>query len=177
MPFQWVDLFVIIIVGLSSITGLFRGFIREAVAIGGWLVGIWAGYNYSPSLARYLQPYISNQTAQTILSFMIILIGVLIAGSIVNFVLGLFLRGSGLGGMDKVLGAFFGFGRGVFIVSLIIAMINMSSLPYEKTIKSSQFYSALSPVVDWVSSYIPHLINKAKSVSSISGFIDIIPEI
>ncbi|MGM9453666.1 CvpA family protein [Legionella bozemanae] len=179
MQFQWVDLIFIIIIGLSSITGLLRGFIKEAIALGVWILAVWAGYNYSGSLNPYLQPYIQDQSIRTIIGFIIVVLGVLIAGGIANAILGLFLRGSGLGAMDKVLGGIFGFARGVFILSLIFAILSMTSLPYQQYVQSSRVYNQLLPVINWISGSLPGLINKAKQTVSANesfNFIDITPD-
>lgn len=90
MQFQWVDIIFIIIIGLSSITGLLRGFVKEFIAIGVWILAVWAGYNYSGSVTPYIQPYIQNPSILSIVSFMVVVLGVLIAGGIANFVIGLF---------------------------------------------------------------------------------------
>ncbi|KTD73528.1 CvpA family protein [Legionella tucsonensis] len=179
MQFQWVDLIFIIIIGLSSITGLLRGFIKEFIALGVWILAVWAGYNYSGSLNPYLQPYIQDQSIRTIAGFIVVVLGVLIAGGIGNAILGLFLRGSGLGAMDKVLGGAFGFARGVFILSLIFAILSMTSLPYQQYVQSSRVYNQLLPVINWISSSLPGLINKAKQTVSVNesfNFIDITPD-
>ena len=179
MQYQWVDIILIIIIGLSAITGLLRGFIKEFIALGVWIVAVWAGYNYSGVVNPYLQPYIQDQTIRTIIGFVVVVLGVLIAGGIANFVIGLFLRGSGLGAMDKVLGGIFGFARGVFILSLIFAILSMTSLPYQQYVGGSRVYNQLLPVIRWVSGYLPGLINQVKNVAENNTsfkLIDITPE-
>ncbi|HHQ9289427.1 TPA: CvpA family protein [Legionella anisa] len=180
MQFQWVDLIFIVIIGLSSITGLLRGFIKEFIALGVWILAVWAGYTYSGALNPYLQPYIQDQSLRTIAGFVIVVLGVLIVGGIGNAILGLFLRGSGLGAMDKVLGGIFGFFRGVFILSLIFAVLSMTSLPYQQYVQSSRIYNQMLPVINWISSSLPGVINKAKQTVSANesfNFIDISPDL
>lgn len=179
MQLQWIDLILIGMIGLSSLTGLFRGVIKEAISLGVWIVGIWMGYNYSQNLTPWLQQYILNSTARTVVSFSIILIGVLFAGAVINFILSLMLRRSGLSSIDKILGMGFGFARGVFIVSLVLAVLKMTSLPYQQYTQSSVVCAKLQPVVNWISGYIPIFLDRMKSVDSISGnlgnLIDTIP--
>jgi membrane protein required for colicin V production len=179
MQYQWVDIILIIVIGLSTITGLLRGFVKEFIALGVWILAVWAGYNYSGSLNPYLQPYIQDQSVRTIVGFIVVVLGVLIAGGIANMILGLFLKGSGLGAMDKVLGGMFGFGRGVFILSLIFAVLSMTSLPYQQYVQGSRVYAQLQPVISWVSGYLPGLLNRVKNVTAANksfNLIDITPE-
>jgi membrane protein required for colicin V production len=173
MQIDWVDLVIIVIVGLSAVTGLFRGLIKEFIALGIWVLAIWAGYKYSQNLTPWLQHYIHDKSIQTMVAFIIILLGVLISGGIINALLGLILRSTGLGSMDKILGAAFGFARGVFIVALIMAVMNATSMPYQQYVHSSKFYPALSPLVQWISGYFPQIINKVKSADKSGGLIDI----
>lgn len=177
MQLQWADILILVIIGLSALTGLFRGLIKEFIALAIWIVAIWAAYKYSGSLDPWLQGYIQDKSARTILAFVLILLGVLISGGVINAVLGLVLKGTGLGGTDKILGAVFGFARGVFIVSLIMAIISMTSLPYHQYIQSSRFYPELAPVVNWISGYLPKIINQVKLADKTSNLIDIVPEI
>lgn len=179
MQLHWIDLIIIGIIGLSAITGLFRGVVKEVIALGIWVVAIWMGYNHAQSLTPWIQPYIQNTTAQTAVAFFVILLGVLIAGGILNFLLGLLLKRSGLSSMDKILGMCFGFARGVFIISLILAVLRMTSLPYQQYTQSSTLCAQLQPIVNWISGYIPTFINHIKAVDSVSGnfgtIIDTIP--
>ncbi len=55
MPLEWVDIAIIAIIGLSVLTGLFRGFVKEAVALLVWVVAIWLGFNYSQHLDPFLK--------------------------------------------------------------------------------------------------------------------------
>jgi membrane protein required for colicin V production len=180
MQFQWVDLVFLGIIGFSSMMGLFRGFIKEALALGIWFGAVWAGYNYSGSATPYIQPYIHNPTAVSVLGFGAVVVGVLIVGGIANFVLGLFLKGSGLGPVDKILGGIFGFSKGVFMISLIFAILSMTSLPYQQYVGTSSIYNQMLPVINWLHGYLPGLINQAKQLADNNTsfkLIDITPDV
>ena len=136
------------------------------IALGVWIVAIWAGYNYSQNLTPWLQSYIQNPTARIAVAFMIIVLGVLIAGAIVNLILGLIMRRTGLGSMDKILGMFFGFARGVFMVSLVLAIVSQTSLPYQPYVAGSKVIPQLQPIINWITGYIPVVLNQLKSVDT-----------
>jgi membrane protein required for colicin V production len=172
MQFQVVDLIIIGVIGLSSLTGLFRGVVKEVIALGVWIIAVWMGYNHAHSLTPWLQTYIQNPTACSAIAFIIIVIGVLLVGGILNFILGLMLRRTGLSSMDKILGMCFGFARGVFIVSLILAVVSMTSLPYQPYTQNSVICAKLQPVITWISGYFPMVLNHLKSVdTNVSGSI------
>lgn len=159
---HWVDYIIIAVIGLSVITGLLRGFVKEIVALGIWILAIWLAYTYSQVLDPLLLPYIQDKTARTATSFVAIMIATLIAGGLFNVLLSIILRRSGLSGTDRLLGTGFGFIRGVFIVALVMLMVNMTSIPYQHYRSQSQLYAKFDPLVGWLSGFMPQLIQQVK---------------
>ncbi|MGL6029258.1 MAG: CvpA family protein, partial [Legionella sp.] len=104
MQLQWVDIAIIAVVTLSVLTGLFRGFVKELVALCVWILAIWLGFHYSQSLDPWLQSYIQEQSARTAVAFIIILFATLFAGGVVNAILSFVLKRAGLSGTDRTLG-------------------------------------------------------------------------
>lgn len=177
MLLQWVDIGIIAIIGLSVLTGLFRGFVKELVALCVWALAIWLGFNYSQSLDPWLQSYIQEQSARTAVAFIIILFATLLAGGIVNAILSFILKRAGLSGTDRTLGMGFGFLRGVFIVALIMVAVKMTSLPYQEYSKESKLYAQFDPVVSLLYSHLPEFIKQVKTVDRTENIIDTVPTV
>jgi membrane protein required for colicin V production len=160
MSWHWVDYLIMGVICLSVLTGLFRGFIKELVAICVWILAIWLAMTYSSVCAVWLSPYIQDKTAQSVVSFIGILLLTLIAGGLFHALLSFILQRSGLSGTDRILGMGFGFVRGVFIVALMMVVIQMTStLPKELT-HQSRLYGYFEPLVQWMDGYMPRLIQK-----------------
>ncbi len=159
----WVDLAIVAIIGLSVFTGLVRGFVKELISLAVWILAFWVAYNYSQSLEPFLQKYIQDLTARKVTAFILLLIGTLVAGGLVNAILSFILKRSGLSGTDRILGMGFGFVRGIFIVALIMVVIKMTSLPYEEYSKQSKLYARFDPLEDWLSASMPEFIEKVKT--------------
>ncbi|RMX18217.1 CvpA family protein [Legionella jordanis] len=162
MQLHWVDLLIVAVVGLSVLTGLIRGFVKELIALAVWILAIWLAFSYSQSLDPWLQKYIQDKTARTVTGFIVILVAVLITGGIINATLSFILRRSGLSGTDRLLGMGFGFVRGVFIVALVMAAVKMTSVPYKTYSDNSMLYAKFDPVVDWLYAQMPEFIKQAK---------------
>ncbi|TAL61871.1 MAG: CvpA family protein [Legionella sp.] len=175
MQLQWVDLGIITIIGLSVLTGLFRGFVKELVALCVWILAIWLGYHYSQSLDPWLQSYIQEKSARTAVAFVIILFATLLAGGVINAMLSFILKRAGLSGTDRTLGMGFGFVRGVFIVALLMVAVKMTSLPYEKYSQSSQLYARFDPLVAWLYGQMPEFVKQVKAVDKTEHLIETIP--
>ena len=160
MIWNWVDIAILVIIGLSMITGLARGFVKELIALGIWVLAFWLAYHYTAATEVLLQPYINDPSVRKITGFVAILIGTLIAGSLVNAILSSILKRSGLSGTDRLLGLGFGFVRGVFVVSLIIVVLKMTSIPQDDHFHGSTLYARFDPLVNWLSARLPNVINQ-----------------
>lgn len=172
---QWVDIGIIAIIGLSVLTGLFRGFVKELVALCVWALAIYLAYHYSGELDPWLQKYIQDKSARTAVGFIIILFGTLLVGGIINAVLSFILKRAGLSGTDRTLGMVFGFVRGVFIVGIIMVAVKLTSLPVEQYSKDSTLYAKFDPLVTWLSGYMPEFIKTVKKVDKTEHLIDVVP--
>jgi len=169
---QWIDIAIIVVIGLSILTGLFRGFVKELVALCVWALAIWLAFNYSQSLEPWLIKYIKEESARTAVGFVIILFATLLVGGVINALLSFILKRAGLSGTDRTLGMVFGFIRGVFIVALIMVAVKMTSLPYQQYSKESMLYARFDPTVDLIYAHLPEFIKKMKEVDKSEQIID-----
>ncbi|HDV5709210.1 TPA: CvpA family protein [Legionella pneumophila] len=175
MQLQWVDIAIVAVIALSVLTGLFRGFVKELVALCVWILAIWLGFNYSQSLDPWLSSYIEEQSVRTAIGFIIILFATLFVGGVVNAILSFILKRAGLSGTDRTLGMGFGFLRGVFIVALIMVAVKMTSLPYQEYSQKSKLYARFDPVVALLYSHLPEFIKQVKAVDKTENIIDTVP--
>lgn len=176
MQLQWVDLLIIAVIGLSMLTGLFRGFVKELVALCVWAIALWLGFHYTDLLDPWLKPYIQEQSARTTVAFVIILFATLFVGGVINAILSFILKRAGLSGTDRTLGMGFGFIRGVFIVALLMVTVKMTSLPYERYAQDSALYSRFDPIVAVIYSHLPEFIKQVKTVDNSDNTIDILTQ-
>lgn len=175
MSLQGVDIAIITVIGLSVLTGLFRGFVKELVALCIWILAIWLGFHYSQSLDPWLSKYIQDKSIRTVISFILILFATLFVGGVINTILSFILKRAGLSGTDRTLGMGFGFIRGVFIVALLMVAVKMTSLPYQHYAQNSQLYAKFDPLVAWLYGQVPQFINQVKTVDTSDNIIDTVP--
>ncbi len=160
MTLYWVDVVIAVVVGLSVITGMFRGFVKELISLGVWVLAFWFAMTYSQIAGAWFKPYIADKTACTAVGFIIILVATLIVGAIVNGIISHLLHRSGLSGIDRLLGGGFGFVRGVFIVALLMLVFKMTSLPVNEYRSNSVLYAQFDPLVEWLYGQTPDVIKK-----------------
>lgn len=114
------DICILIVIALSSIFGLSRGFIREVLALLAWIAAIYIARLYSPHLVPFFAGLTDNETARYVLAFAVLCLATLIAGALVNKVMSRLVSMAGLQVTDRLLGAVFGVARGVVIVAVIV---------------------------------------------------------
>ena len=156
----WLDCAIVAVIGLSIITGMFRGFVKELISLGVWVLAIWLASTYSQIVSVWVQHYIADKTACVAVAFVAVLVATLIAGALVNIIISLSLHRSGLSGIDRLLGMGFGFVRGVFIVALLMLVAKMTSLPSDEYRAKSRLYEQFDPLVDWIYGYTPKVIKQ-----------------
>ena len=163
MAFAWIDVVILALIALSAILSLFRGFVREAVALATWLIALWVAMAFYEDLATILSQWISVPSAQKITAFAVLFICVLLLGAIVNYLAGRIVDKTGLTGTDKLLGIVFGVARGGVIVAVLVLLAGLTPLPQDPWWQDSQFLGYFQELAMWLRSYLPNEI--ADSIS------------
>ena len=127
-----VDYILAATVGLSVLFGAVRGFLRESVALLGWLVGLWLAWRYSYILEPYLGGALEGTELQSWAARAIVLLAVVIASWILGGMLSYLVQRSGLTlGVDRLLGGLFGLVRGAVIVGFAVMLGEAAELQGE----------------------------------------------
>ena len=86
MNLIWVDYLIIIIIFISMIISLLRGFVKEALSLAGWIIAVFIGFAYMNQMALLIQPKLSSLPPSIInlLAFSILLILSLIVAGLLN---------------------------------------------------------------------------------------------
>ena len=115
-----VDWFIVIVIALAVLGGLQQGFFRSVFSLGGLLLGlVLAAWNYG-RVAALLLPLVRIDAVANAIGFLLIALVVMgIAGFVGSF-LGNAMHQIGLGCLDKLAGAAFGFFQGMLLVTVII---------------------------------------------------------
>lgn len=120
------DLSIIVLIVLSAIIGLVRGFVREALSLATWLAALAFAFLYYKELAVHVPFAVQDKIGQVVIAFVVIFLGVLIVGSIINHLLSAAVSSVGLGGVDYLLGGAFGILRGGLIVTLLVLLFGVA---------------------------------------------------
>jgi membrane protein required for colicin V production len=139
----------------STVRAFLRGFLREVFALIGLVAGILlASWNYI-DLARSLHRWITTETTAQIVAFILIVVGVMIACALAGKLLRTSADAIGLGFVDRLLGAAFGFARGC-LLGVACMMILAAFGPRLSWTENSQLTPYFLAGAHGVSFVVPH---------------------
>jgi len=124
---NWLDVVLLFILAASIMTSFRKGFTREVIGLASVVLALVLGIELYGSAGSLLASYVSTPAAANFAGFFLVFFGVLLVGAMVSYVLGKFLRVTGLSFVDHALGAGFGAVRGLLIaVALIMGIMAFS---------------------------------------------------
>src|SRR5580700_324812 len=101
-----------------------KGFSREIIGLAAALFALVLGMWFYGLAGSFLIPYVSSPRVANLIGFLLVVFAVLICGGLIGWVVSRFLRTIGLSFFDRLLGAAFGFARGVLIaIALLTAFM------------------------------------------------------
>ncbi|HUK15209.1 MAG TPA: CvpA family protein [Bryobacteraceae bacterium] len=125
---NWLDAVLLFIVALSLIAGFRKGLSRQIIGLVSVVVAIVLGLWTYGLAGGWLAHYVSSRRAANFGGFALVFCGVLLAGSLVGYLLHKFLKFTGLSFFDRILGAGFGVVRGTLIsVAVILGIMAFSA--------------------------------------------------
>jgi len=131
-----VDWAVVIIMISAVIAGMAQGFFRSICSLGGLVLGLAiAAWNYDHVAAVFL-PVVRIAAVANTIAFLLIALVVMALAGLVGNLLAKALKMIGLGWLDGIAGAVFGFFQGVVLVVVFILVI-VAFFPQEQWLAES----------------------------------------
>jgi membrane protein required for colicin V production len=119
----WIDWVIVIVMAVSVISGLSQGFFRSACGLAGLLIGLEvASWNYG-RVSAVLLPIFRVKAISDAVGFILIAVLVLAIFAVIGALLAKAFKLIGLGCLDGLAGAVFGFFQGIILVTLGILAI------------------------------------------------------
>ena len=149
--FNAADWGVVSILGLSILLSLWRGFVREAISLAGWVAAFVVANMFVGNLASFLAPWIDNATGRYVASYAILLAGTLVVGGITGRLAAQMVKASGLTVMDRLLGTGFGLVRGIIIVLVLMYLLRQLAPPQNLVwLEQAQLTPYMDMLAQWV---------------------------
>ena len=149
MPdFNWLDWLLLLILAVSSLSALRKGFSRviigivtsiAAIVLAMWFYGL-AGALYST--------FTDSENLMNLLGFITVLVVVWVTGGLLGWIIHRFLSTAGLSWLDRLLGLAFGLIRGILVcMAILTAYMSFGPKPEEKTMPAAVLRSRIAPSI------------------------------
>lgn len=116
---NWLDLILLLVLGLAAWKGFQRGLIIELASLAGLALGIWAGIRFSDRVTTALELEVKHAAAAFLITFVLVLVLVVLLGHLLTRVIDL----AQLSLPNKVAGVAFGALRSAFTLSIALNLM------------------------------------------------------
>ncbi|HVY56590.1 MAG TPA: CvpA family protein [Xanthobacteraceae bacterium] len=157
MPITLLDIFLLLVMLISGLLAMIRGFMREVLSIAAWVIAAGVTlYGYS-RLLPYAKQYFNNDIVAAGVTVGGLFLLTLVIVSIFTVRISDMVLDSRIGALDRTLGFLFGLGRGLVIV--VVAFLFFAWLVPDRSqpewVKSAKSKVVLQSTGDWLMSLLP----------------------
>ena len=151
-----VDLSVIAVVAISAILGLSRGFVREMLGLGSWLLAAYGAFRFGPQVLPMANKAIGNPDIADVAAYAGVFLVLVIVLSLLANLVGRLVRVSALGGLDRTLGLAFGILRGVAVMVLLYILGGaLLPHPWPPQVTQARTVPLLHDAAVWATGMLP----------------------
>lgn len=119
----WVDWAIVVVLAAATIGGITQGLLRSVFSLGGLIFGLLiAAWNYG-KVAAVVLPLVRNETVADAIGFLLIALIIMAIASLIGHIISKVVHKIGLGCLDRLAGAVFGFVQGAVLVMLSILIV------------------------------------------------------
>ncbi|MAF26498.1 MAG: CvpA family protein [Gemmatimonadota bacterium] len=119
---NWVDLVILVILGVSLVAGIIRGVVKTVFSLAGVFAGFVLASRESGAVAMVFENWMPEKAAGVV-GFLAVFVVVAAIFALVGAVLRKILEGLSLSWVDRTLGAVFGFLRAALILGLLSLLV------------------------------------------------------
>ena len=141
------DYVVLLIISLSVIVSLMRGLLREVLAILSWILSFYVAKTYASQILPMMPTNIPTESLRYLAAFLVLFFATLIITSLLSIPLAEIFNKAGLSWLNRLLGAFFGFARGLLIVGIVVFLAGLTSIPQHAIWRNAMFSAPLEALV------------------------------
>jgi membrane protein required for colicin V production len=147
------DWFVLTVAVLSVGIGALRGLVRTVFALGAWVVGLLG----VPLASPFVLPLLPDGVPRPLVYFLVFLV-LFVAVRLLGGLAARALRGIGLGGADRLLGAVLGLARAAVIVVIAAVAAHLAGQSRSAAWQKAQTRPLLDEIVRQVEPFLPERV-------------------
>jgi membrane protein required for colicin V production len=145
---NWLDILLIAVLAFSTLQSFRKGFSREIIGLAAALLALVLGMWFYGLAGSFVAPYVGSQQMANLAGFLLVVLAVLLLGAMVGWIVRRLLGVIGLSFFDRLLGAAFGFARGLLVtIALLTAFIAFGPRAEADTTPSPVVHSRIAPYI------------------------------
>jgi len=157
MPVTLLDILLLVVMLISGLLAMIRGFMREVLSIAAWgIAAIATLYGYSRILPT-VKTYVSSDIVAAAVTIIGVFLITLLVISIITVRISDMILDSRVGALDRTMGFLFGLGRGLII--MVVAFLFFAWLVPDRSqpewVKSAKSKVVLQSTGEWLMSMLP----------------------
>jgi membrane protein required for colicin V production len=159
MPITLLDVILLVVMLISALLAMVRGFMREVLSIASWATAALVTVLAFPKLLPTVQGYLSNDIVAKAVTIGVIFLGTLIVVAVITIKISDMILDSRIGALDRTLGFLFGLARGLLIVVVAYAFFDWLVLEKSqpKWATEAKSLTVLRVSRDWLIAMSPDL--------------------
>jgi membrane protein required for colicin V production len=151
----WVDWALLAVLSVSVLAGVVRGLVFEVLSLVGWVVGWIAALWFAADVAAFLPIGEPGSKLNHAAAFAAVFVGTIIVWALGARLVRLLLHTTPLTGVDRLLGAGFGFVRGALLLLVVAAVVGLTPAAQSGDWQRSHGAALLQATVDGLKPWLP----------------------
>lgn len=163
----FVDTAIIVVLLFSAVLGLYWGAIRQALSLFGLLAGLALAHAHTVEVADLLSSVLVNYTLALVVAFILIMLSVSAAASLIASLIRRFAGLLFLGWLDHGIGAVLGIVQGALVCSAILLVASVfPNESWTQAVQESQFASLLMATAgSLITPFLPSFMSLNAAIS------------
>lgn len=169
MELNFIDIGIVVFIVITALVGLARGFVWMALFLVTWVAAALLAFLYHDELMAALPFKLSSDVFQMIVAALIIFLGVLFIGTVINYLFSKAVHAIGLGSVDRLLGAILGLALSGLIIAMGVMFISLTKYTEEPMWQSSILVPKFARAADWIQANAPAQMSALLEEAGISN--------
>lgn len=154
---NWVDLTVLVVVGISAALAFMRGFVREILGLAAWGGAAYIAYSFVDVVRFPVRDLVGDPNMGDIVAYAGLFLAALLVLTIVTGVVAHIFHSLGLGAVDRTLGIAFGVARGaaLTVAAYVGAGFVIPADRWPEPVRHARLLPFVADAAAWTAERIP----------------------
>ncbi|MHB1566268.1 MAG: CvpA family protein [Acidiferrobacter sp.] len=152
---NWLDIGILIIIGLFAIVGLLRGFMGEIFSLLTWVVSFFVAWFFSGDFTGWFVGHVKDANLRAVLVFFAVFFVTFVAMTVVSHFAGTIWRQTAPKGADRALGAVIGGLKGASVIVIMVLLAGLTPFPAYQAWRQSALVGYFQDVAIHVARWLP----------------------